>query len=535
MKIESLEIKSKFKNLNNIKIDFNTEHFMTVIVGRNGSGKSNVLEALVSIFRNLDLGESPLFSYEIVYSLEGDGRQKTIKVIADHTQETLSKQYKIEYSTDRTTWTKVAISKVKRDKEGQSVYLPRHVFAYYSGPSDRLENYFIKHRSDFYYKLLKNQLDIQGEMRPMFYAKPVHSQFVLLAFFLDQEDTEGKDFLKDYMGIESLESVHFILRKPGWAKKENENDIFWGADGVVRQFLDKLLPQALAPIKVNGEESSGFLAKKGSNEFLHLKIPSYEKLMQVSDGLSVDHFFKMLESTLLSELLAEVRIHVKVKNVDEVLSFRELSEGEQQLLTLLGLLKFTGGKDSLFLLDEPDTHLNPSWTVDYFKFLEQFTENKESTQVMLATHHPLAIAELKKERVKIMWKNEAQKVMASEPLEDPIGMGYGGLLTSELFGLRSDLDSKTLKLLDEHAILLAKDDLTPIEKERIKTLKDELDKYGFLEAYSDPYFSAFVKAWKNREAKTIKQRRTLSQEDLAKLSSMADDILAEIEAEEKDV
>lgn len=206
-------------------------------------------------------------------------------------------------------------------------------------------------------------------------------------------------------------------------------------------------------------------------------------------------------------------MQVKVKNVDEVLSFKELSEGEQQLLTLLWLLKFTGSKDSLFLLDEPDTHLNPSWTVDYFKFLGQFTSNKESTQIILATHHPLAITELKKEQVKIMWKDENQKVFASEPINDPVGMGYAGLLTSDLFGLRSDLDSKTLQLLDEHTILLAKNNLTITENNRFSILKDELNKCGFLEAYSDPYFAAFVKAWMHKEEVNKTQKRILSKED----------------------
>ncbi|MDT4289553.1 AAA family ATPase [Methylomonas sp. MO1] len=77
-------------------------------------------------------------------------------------------------------------------------------------------------------------------------------------------------------------------------------------------------------------------------------------MRQFARDLSPDELFKMLESTLLSEIISEVNIRVKVASSDEPLTFRELSEGEQQLLTVLGLLKFTGGKDSLFLLDEPD-------------------------------------------------------------------------------------------------------------------------------------------------------------------------------------
>lgn len=69
MKVDKLYIRSRFKNLENVKVDFDENHLMTVVVGRNGSGKSNVLEALVSIFRNLDLGEAPAFSYELTYRL----------------------------------------------------------------------------------------------------------------------------------------------------------------------------------------------------------------------------------------------------------------------------------------------------------------------------------------------------------------------------------------------------------------------------------------------------------------------------------
>ncbi|WEI21901.1 AAA family ATPase [Acinetobacter bereziniae] len=41
MKIDKLHIKSPFKQLENIEIDFDEDNLMTVLVGRNGSGKSN--------------------------------------------------------------------------------------------------------------------------------------------------------------------------------------------------------------------------------------------------------------------------------------------------------------------------------------------------------------------------------------------------------------------------------------------------------------------------------------------------------------
>ena len=58
-------------------------------------------------------------------------------------------------------------------------------------------------------------------------------------------------------------------------------------------------------------------------------------------------------------------------------TYRDLSEGEQQLLLVLGLLKFTARDEALFLLDEPDTHLNPIWSTQYLKFLDRFIRRRD--------------------------------------------------------------------------------------------------------------------------------------------------------------
>ena len=80
MQIRRLEI-SNFKNLRDFTIDFDPQSFTTVIVGENGAGKSNVLEALVIIFRDLDLHRDPLFAYRFQYTCRGH----EIPVTADPT------------------------------------------------------------------------------------------------------------------------------------------------------------------------------------------------------------------------------------------------------------------------------------------------------------------------------------------------------------------------------------------------------------------------------------------------------------------
>ncbi|HFP9407381.1 TPA: AAA family ATPase [Raoultella planticola] len=513
MKVDKLHIRSRFKNLENVTVDFDQDHLMTVIVGRNGSGKSNVLEALVSIFRNLDLGEAPPFSYELVYRLgephsidQPSDRWLEVIIDADPTRGTLAKQYEVcvrdllsgetpaDMFAEKLQGITIPFSKVKRDKEGSAPYLPKYVFAYYSGPSDRLERYFRKHRTDFYRSLLKNELDLKGDIRPLFYAKPHHSQFVLLAFFLSEQDSKEKAFLREHLGIDGLDSIHFVMRQPGWAKEKGE--LFWGARGVVRRFLDELIKYTLSPVKITRQEDTSLTGSNIRNEFFHLFLPDQYALRDFARDLSADELFKMLESTLLSEIISEVSIRVKVSSSEEPLTFRELSEGEQQLLTVLGLLKFTGGKDSLFLLDEPDTHLNPSWAVKYLKFLREFVPNHETSHLLMVTHHPLAIAELKKQQVQVMWRDDDYKVHSQEPYIDPRGAGFMATLT-EIFGLNTTLDLETQSLLDQRNELAHIENRSEDENNQLDLINDHLNRLGFSFENRDPLYSDFLLAWQD--------------------------------------
>ena len=53
MRIDWLRIPN-YRNLRNFEINFDEGQSTTVLLGHNGSGKSNLLEAIVEIFRDLD-------------------------------------------------------------------------------------------------------------------------------------------------------------------------------------------------------------------------------------------------------------------------------------------------------------------------------------------------------------------------------------------------------------------------------------------------------------------------------------------------
>jgi energy-coupling factor transporter ATP-binding protein EcfA2 len=500
MKLDYLIIRSGFKNISNLKIEFDEGQLLTVLVGRNGSGKSNIIEALVRIFRALDVGEPAPFSYELVYSLGAENRI-WVKVDANPGYgDTPITQHQIEVAEkrgrhDMPTWSKVSLAKVQRDDLGKSQYLPKHLFAYYSGPSDRLEGLFVRHRNNFYNQLLKDEVKIEDEVRPLFYAKPYHSQFVLLAFFLSGQSDEGRKFLEAQLGIKRFHSAHFVFKKPSWFKKKNKKDMFWGARGVVRQFLELLVPNTY-----------GVVRRGTDNDFVHLYLPDLASLNNAAKGLGPKNFFKMLESTLLSDLISSVHVKVTLHN-DEIVSFSELSEGEQQLLTVFGLLQFTAESDSLFLLDEPDTHLNPAWAAKYHAFLNRFIPKKNHCHIVMVTHHPLAIAELNKEQIQVLHRDSNGLSYAEQPAESPIGMGVNGILTSDMFGMATTLDQHTRKVIEERRKILEKNELSEEDKVELRKLNSSLERLGYGYTHPDEDYRQFLierkKAMHAMELKSI--------------------------------
>lgn len=155
MRIDKLKI-NDFKNLKDFQIDIDESQLTSVFIGRNGAGKSNLLEAIVIIFRDLDLGVfTKDFSYEIFYRCSSHAVQ-----VKNNVSE--SKQ---EFLVDGKVLTRTNFYKQKRE------YLPEHVFAYYSGPSNRLEKHFAKHQKQFYRALLDGDNET---LRPLFYARLIY-------------------------------------------------------------------------------------------------------------------------------------------------------------------------------------------------------------------------------------------------------------------------------------------------------------------------------------------------------------------------
>lgn len=504
----------RFKNLKNVTIDFDQDHWVTVVIGWNGAGKSNVLEALAIIFRDLIAKERrPAFAFQIDYRMGVGDSLRHIRIDADPDRE--KKAYQIYVATDdeargrnlpqplpdgAPTVTALRGSEIKFTAfvADESPYLPRYVFSYYSGESPRMREIFMPYQEKFDSKLRRG---VDPGLKRLFFALPVHSQFVLLAFLIHQPEFV-RDFLREHLLIdpdEGLESVLFVLRQPPWNINSPDGDPrFWGARGVVSKFLSRLQDAALAPITVARTVPTSLWNEK-TLEFKYLYIKDISALQKLVGEHDSATFFRDLESTYVSQLIDKVLIRVRLKNNDGSVTFSELSEGEQQLLTVLGLLRFTAEDESLFLLDEPDTHLNPRWCVDYIDYLKKFVagnlRHEQTSHILLTTHNPLAIAELKKEQIQILSRDmEDGTATAKTPTFNPRGMGFAGLLTSDLFKLSSSLDRATYKALEAEAILAQKENLSEEERVILSDAQELLKGAEFRHAFMDPLQEEYSRA-----------------------------------------
>src|SRR5262245_43817155 len=115
MRLDRLTIPS-YRNLRSFEIDFDESQPTTVLLGRHGSGKSNLIEAIVEIFLQLELGGAPAFAYTLEYAC----RDHKIKI--DANPERASKR--LDITVDGKAVSQRAFLKDVAN------YLPNYVFAY---------------------------------------------------------------------------------------------------------------------------------------------------------------------------------------------------------------------------------------------------------------------------------------------------------------------------------------------------------------------------------------------------------------------
>ncbi|MBF6654472.1 hypothetical protein C3B48_02125 [Flavobacterium columnare] len=528
MRIDKVHIKTRFKNLENFEIDFDESSMKTVLIGLNATGKSNFLESLLIIFGTLELEHKDKSNLTFDYYIKYNCWNKDIEIEYDYNLDSYTFNIFDNISKTKTLLENKHKRQFFKDKR---IYLPKHVFIYYSGISNRLGRYYDRYISDYYKKIIKDNASYEEfkEIQPIFLTQNIHGTLALLAFFLDSDkDNDALEFLNNELNIYEIVSTLFIIKNPEWSKIKKEDDILWGATGLVNRFLTDLFRFSLAPIYQKERKAVSY-NKFETNELLYLFIKdqkTFDEFIYLKE-LSRNQLFNALISPDLSNMLSGVKVNVKKRGVNGELSMSEFSEGEQQLLTVFGLLKFTKDEESLILLDEPDTHLNPQWKWKYIDFLDKVVGNPETTQIIFCTHDPLVIGGLDKNQV-IIFKKEGDKTNAYHPSISPKEMSVDKILTSELFGIPSIMSKELEDKVNAKRYLQTKilnGTISEEEKEEFLKLNEYLENINFYNTFVDSRFEQFVKLTSEREEYS---KRTYSAQEMKKLDDIAREVLSDI-------
>ncbi len=521
MRLKHLWIE-KFKSLVDFEITFDHESPYSVLVGRNGSGKSNLFEAMVLIFDCLERGVNPPFGYQLSYTCHN----RLVKIDSDPKRERSKTEYWVSKEGSEETLESVTSKQFHLDKTNcKTRLLPEFVFGYYSGCCERFKHPFDVYQQEYNERLRK--LDTSESLaRRFLYGDLSYAELIIVALWAHSQKKQGRSPVLKYLGIRGLSNVSLKLKPPKRFDPDQHDPNSMGLCGLMREFTAEI--DFIVLSKPSSETSVIHGTSKEMRKHYLLSKYGLKKLAAFAEKRDTN-LFSLLLSAQQEGILESVSFTLKLNCGTHIL-VDDLSEGEKQFLLVMGMLRFSEHEQALFLLDEPDTHLNPRWSAQYLETVEKELGHQPKSQIVLATHDPLMLMDLDGSQVQVLDRDTKTGKVSATPFKfNPKEMGVDGLLTSKLFGLQATIGTELQALLAERATLISKGKARSTkDNERLKSLTSELSQKGFSRVDDDPIYASFLAAMARRADWS---RPALTPEQKAEQERIADEILAEVSPE----
>ena len=384
MKLVSLHIIG-YKNLKDLTIDFSTANGRALIIGTNGSGKSNLIEVLSAIFSacyNQQKTVKPDFKFELVYTF---GKGSTFPMsfpIAFGPQKVVISNLSGELS--------IAANDNIIKVQDWGGYLPKHTIAVYSGEETRLwETYYFDYYNDFN----KQYIDAKPykTLKMLYFNKYYWDLFASILSIHDIE--EHKQFLET-INISNIEKIKCAFD----AKNIKEN----------KNIIAKKILQFINPLNLDEVEIS---------------LDDYNSLKEVIEGYEQDILFNMMVLVLYKGFKIITKFEIVCQNGRVI---KDLSEGEKKLLLIYGALNLIDG-ENLILFDEPDAHLHEGRKKEVYELLNQESES----QILITSHSPTMTNLFDKNELFVLTKQDGKICLLDEDKKHAISRLTDGIWCAE--------------------------------------------------------------------------------------------------------
>lgn len=444
---------SGFRGLRDVTISFPEPTIdygnvdLRFFVGRNGSGKSTALEALALVFSHLSAGAHPGFAFELDYMLDGAEVRLTTRPDTTHQGWGIA-AFRRESGDER--FAPVALG------SSTAVLLPNRVIGFSTGPTSGMGDALFEAIERQTEEILVEEGADDPDAVETSDAARRHREA-----FLDNPQTmffdAGSATLPTLAALlsprrEELKASALgpVQLDPDWPLLSFSLQLAqdWDARLPAHQLEDfrRLLAAAAmytsADDPVTGE-SHRIAAYDVDEAFVHQRVPEL-----------VGTPLKLLESLVnwsRRGVLQRVRLVLRKRHVDAPITDEGLSDGELFYLSRYGLLLLIAEtRESLLLLDEPETHFNDSWKIDLVDDMTRALGGRDAGvrdghQVVIATHSDLTLTDADPALVQLFVARPSGIEVVGPPIST-FGAAPGDL-GKLLFGLDSPVGAFSERLM----------------------------------------------------------------------------------------
>ena len=446
------------------------------LVGLNGSGKSNLIEAIAEVFCFLELINLPWkkvsstssryranrHQFELEYSLQDEHGERLIRVRK-------SKKSGAEFHVVLDNGSEEPV----QPGRAQLLLLPRRIVGYSSGLNETVSHPFLRTKT-IYSEEVRDAAPLseveQSEGDSVFDTRTLYMDYesnaaILISNYIFREPVELAP-IEEFTRVSDVSSfgLRFNRKRAG---KSGPNSIV----RLTKELKSYLQSFALCAgmiydedqvavnlsFRMNTETIALFRREFKTAETLFMAMHKWSLLNALI--LSDEQRNVYLSSDITSGALERppsvppsdrvfnvIDLKVKLSTPLIEIDYSGLSDGEHQFIQVFGTALLFSDPGTLFLFDEPESHFNPEWRTKFNLILNRLP-NCGRQEYIISTHSPFVVSGSRQENVYKF--NRSGGSVSFEPVDFETYGATFDVLLKKLYSVNSLIDQSARADLEQ--------------------------------------------------------------------------------------